>query len=478
MEFETVMGLEVHTELSTETKIFCSCSTAFGREPNTQVCEICAGMPGALPVLNQKVVEYAIRTGIATHCEITRKNKFDRKNYFYPDLPKAYQTSQLYLPICQNGFIDIEVNGVKKAIRIKEIHMEEDAGKLMHDPLDDCTLIDYNRCGIPLLEIVSEPDFRSSEEVIAYLTKLKAILQYINVSDCKMEQGSLRVDVNLSIRPVGTEAMGTRTEMKNINSFKAIARAIEGERNRQMECIQEGKAIMQETRRWDDTKGTSYAMRSKENARDYRYFPEPDLSSIEIDDMWIETIRKGLPELPEEKKARYLATYGLPVYDVDIITSSKDLVEIFEKALVVCQNPKEVSNWIMVEVLRMTSESNRLPEDITFSPENLGKLILMLDKGIINRNMAKKVFEAMFYENVEPEQYVEEHGLKMINDEEAVLKVVHEVMEANPESIVQWKEGNGKVEKFLMGQCMKRLKGKANPTIVTGLLKKELQQMR
>ena len=302
MEFETVLGLEVHTELATDTKIFCSCSTEFGGEPNTHVCEVCSGMPGTLPVLNKKVVEFAIRTGLATNCEITRYNKFDRKNYFYPDLPKAYQVSQLYLPICQNGHIDIEVNGVKKSIRIKEIHMEEDAGKLIHDPWDDCTLVDYNRCGVPLLEIVSEPDFSSGEEVIAYLTKLKAILQYTGVSDCKMEQGSLRADVNLSVKPVGSKELGTRTEMKNINSFKAIARAIEGERQRQIELIQEGKKVIQETRRWDDNKGTSYAMRSKENAQDYRYFPEPDLVPIEIDDQWIEQIRASLPELPEAKK--------------------------------------------------------------------------------------------------------------------------------------------------------------------------------
>ena len=304
MEFETVLGLEVHTELATDTKIFCSCSTEFGGEPNTHVCEVCSGMPGTLPVLNKKVVEFAIRTGLATNCEITRYNKFDRKNYFYPDLPKAYQVSQLYLPICQNGHIDIEVNGVKKSIRIKEIHMEEDAGKLIHDPWDDCTLVDYNRCGVPLLEIVSEPDFSSGEEVIAYLTKLKAILQYTGVSDCKMEQGSLRADVNLSVKPVGSKELGTRTEMKNINSFKAIARAIEGERQRQIELIQEGKKVIQETRRWDDNKGTSYAMRSKENAQDYRYFPEPDLVPIEIDDQWIEQIRASLPELPEAKKSK------------------------------------------------------------------------------------------------------------------------------------------------------------------------------
>ena len=478
MEFETVLGLEVHTELATDTKIFCSCSTEFGGEPNTHVCEVCSGMPGTLPVLNKKVVEFAIRTGLATNCEITRYNKFDRKNYFYPDLPKAYQVSQLYLPICQNGHIDIEVNGVKKSIRIKEIHMEEDAGKLIHDPWDDCTLVDYNRCGVPLLEIVSEPDFSNGEEVIAYLTKLKAILQYTGVSDCKMEQGSLRADVNLSVKPIGSKELGTRTEMKNINSFKAIARAIEGERARQIELIQEGKKVIQETRRWDDNKGASYAMRSKENAQDYRYFPEPDLVPIEIDDEWIERVRQSLPELPEAKKARYMSEYKLPEYDVDIITGSKDLVKIFEQAYEVCQNAKEVSNWIMGEVLRLASETSTLPEDISFDAKNLGKLILLVKNGVVNRNTAKEVFEKMFSDNVEPEQYIEQHNLKMVNDDSAVKEVVAKVIEANPNSIAQFKEGNEKVNKFLMGQCMKQLKGKANPAIVTKILDEELAKLK
>ncbi len=478
MEFETVLGLEVHTELATDTKIFCSCSTEFGGEPNTHVCEVCSGMPGTLPVLNKKVVEFAIRTGLATNCEITRYNKFDRKNYFYPDLPKAYQVSQLYLPICQNGHIDIEVNGVKKSIRIKEIHMEEDAGKLIHDPWEDCTLVDYNRCGVPLLEIVSEPDFSNGEEVIAYLTKLKAILQYTGVSDCKMEQGSLRADVNLSVKPIGSKELGTRTEMKNINSFKAIARAIEGERARQIELIQEGKKVIQETRRWDDNKGASYAMRSKENAQDYRYFPEPYLVPIEIDDEWIERVRQSLPELPEAKKARYMSEYKLPEYDVDIITGSKDLVKIFEQAYEVCNNAKEVSNWIMGEVLRLASETSTLPEDISFDAKNLGKLILLVKNGVVNRNTAKEVFEKMFSDNVEPEQYIEQHNLKMVNDDSAVKEVVAKVIEANPNSIAQFKEGNEKVNKFLMGQCMKQLKGKANPAIVTKILDEELAKLK
>lgn len=478
MEFETVMGLEVHVELSTKTKIFCSCTTEFGGEPNTHVCEVCTGMPGTLPVLNEQVVEYAIRTGLATNCEITQYNKFDRKNYFYPDLPKAYQVSQLYLPICRNGHIDIEVNGVKKSIGIHEIHMEEDAGKLIHDPWDDCTLVDYNRCGVPLLEIVSEPDFRSGEEVIAYLTKLKQILQYIDVSDCKMEQGSMRADVNLSVRPFGQDEYGTRTEMKNINSFKAIARAIEGERARQIELITEGKKVVQETRRWDDNKGSSFAMRSKENAQDYRYFPEPDLVPIEISDEWIERVRALLPELPTEKKERYMKEYKLPEYDVDIITGTKALVKIFEEANAVCNNPKEVSNWIMVEVLRLASETNTDPDDISFDPKNLGVLINLVKNGVVNRNTAKEeVLAKMFSDNVDPEQYIKDNNLQMVSDDSLVRDIVTAVIAANPNSIEQYKEGNEKVVKFLMGQSMKQLKGKANPAVVTKVLEEELAKL-
>jgi len=475
MEFLTTMGLEVHCELSTKTKIFCSCSTEFGGEPNTHVCEICSGMPGTLPVLNKQVVEYAIRTGLATNCEITQYNKFDRKNYFYPDLPKAYQVSQLYLPICQNGHIDIEVNGVKKSIRIKEIHMEEDAGKLIHDEATGMTMVDYNRCGVPLLEIVSEPDFENGEEVIAYLTKLKSILQYIGVSDCKMEQGSLRADVNLSVRPVGQSELGTRTEMKNINSFRAIARAIEGESKRQIETILAGGKIVQETRRWDDNKGESYSMRSKENAQDYRYFPEPDLVPMEISDEWIERVKNELPELPEVKKERYLEDYKLPEYDVEIITGSVFLVDIFEKALEVCGEPKEVSNWIMGEVLRMATETATDVDDISFDAANLGKLINILKAKVITRGTAKEVFEKMFTDNVDPEKYVKENGLEMMNDDGAVLAVVKSVIENNPKAVGEFKGGSQKVKGFLVGQCMKQLKGAGDPAVIKTMLEEKLK---
>jgi len=477
MEFLTTVGLEVHCELSTKSKIFCSCTTEFGGEPNTHVCEVCTGMPGVLPVLNKNVVEYAIRTGLATNCEITRYTKFDRKNYFYPDLPKAYQTSQLYLPICQNGHIDIEVNGNKKSIRIKEIHMEEDAGKLIHDASPDTSLVDYNRCGIPLLEIVSEPDFESSEEVIAYLTKLKAILQYIDVSDCKMEQGSLRADINLSVRKNGDTELGTRTEMKNLNSFRSIARAVEGESKRQIEVIKEGGKIIQETRRWDDNKGTSFSMRTKENAQDYRYFPEPDLVPIQISDEWIEKVRKSIPELPHEKKIRYINDYNLPEYDVDIITGSKYLVKLFEGAINICNEPKEVSNWIMGEVLRMASETATELEDIKFEPENLGKLILLFKNKTITREVAKEVFEKMFTDNVNPAEYVEKNNLAMVNDDNLVIEVVKGVIEANPKAVDEYKSGSMKVKGFIVGQCMKQLKGKADPGMVNRIIDEELNKI-
>lgn len=477
MEFETVLGLEVHVELSTDTKIFCSCTTKFGGEPNTHVCEVCSGMPGTLPVLNKQVVEYAIRTGLATNCEITKYNKFDRKNYFYPDLPKAYQVSQLYAPICTNGHIDIEVNGTKKSIRIHQIHMEEDAGKLIHDPWEDQTLVDYNRCGVPLLEIVSEPDFRSGEEVIAYLTKLRSILQYIDVSDCKMEQGSMRADVNLSIRPFTQDEFGTRTEMKNINSFKAIARAIVGERARQIELIEDGKKVIQETRRWDDNKGNSFAMRSKEDAQDYRYFPEPDLVPIEISDEWIERVRASLPELQEAKKARYMADYALPEYDTDIITGSTHLVDIFEKANAVCKNPKEVSNYIMGDILRLCSDNKVEVEDITLNASNLGVLINMLIEKKINRKVAKDVLTIMFSEDIDPVKYIKDNNLEIVEDNNLVLEVVTKVLTDNPKSIEEFKAGNEKVMQFLMGQSMRNLKGKANPETVTAVIKEQLEKM-
>ncbi len=473
-EYETVIGLEVHVELATKTKIFCGCSTAFGGAPNTHTCPVCTGMPGSLPVLNKQVVEYAMAVGLATNCEITRNCKFDRKNYFYPDNPQNYQISQLYYPICHDGHVDIEVNGTKKSIGIHEIHMEEDAGKLIHDEWEDCSLVDFNRSGVPLIEIVSEPDMRSAEEVIAYLEKLRMTIQYLGASDCKMQEGSMRADVNISVREAGAAQFGTRTEMKNLNSFKSIARAIEGEKNRQIELIESGKKVVQETRRWDDAKETSYAMRSKEDAQDYRYFPEPDLVPVVISDEWIEKIRSRQPEFREEKMARYKEEFGLPDYDAEIITGTKKLADIFEAATAICGKPKKVSNWLMVETMRILKEKEMDPEDITFSPENLAKLVNLADAGTINSTAAKEVFEAVFNDNVDPDKYVEEHGMKQVNDEGALREAIEQVIASNPQSVEDYRNGKEKAIGFLVGQTMKVMKGKANPAMVNQILKELL----
>ena len=477
MEWEIVMGLEVHTELATKTKIFCGCSTAFGGEPNTHVCEICSGMPGTLPLLNRRVVEYAVRTGLATNCNITRKNKFDRKNYFYPDLPKAYQISQLYLPICRGGFIEVKAaDGGTKKIGIHEIHMEEDAGKLVHDEFSDCTLVDYNRCGVPLLEIVSEPDFRSAEEVVDYLEKLRAILQFTGVSDCKMQEGSLRADVNLSVRPKGQTEFGTRTEMKNLNSFRAIARAIEYESRRQIDILEDGGKIVQETRRWDDNRGVSYAMRSKEDAQDYKYFPEPDLPPIEISDAFIEKVKAEMPELPEAKKRRYMEELGLPEYDTSILTSDLAFVRLFEATEALCQSPKDAANWIMGEVMKLLNDSGTLPEEMTLSPEKLAAVINMVKAGKINRGTGKTVLEKVFAEDVDPETYVQENNLAQITDLSALRPVLEEVIAANEKSVSEYKGGKTQAMGYIMGQAMRALKGKAPAQEVQKLLHEMLDR--
>lgn len=475
MEWEIVMGLEVHTELATKTKIFCGCSTEFGGEPNTHVCEICSGMPGTLPLLNKRVVEFAIRTGVATNCTITQNNKFDRKNYFYPDLPKAYQISQLYLPICRNGYIEVNTkDGEKKKIGIHEIHMEEDAGKLIHDEFEDCTLVDYNRCGVPLLEIVSEPDFRSAEEVIDYLSKLRAILQYTGVSDCKMQEGSLRADVNLSVRPKGQAEFGTRTEMKNLNSFHAIERAIAYEAQRQIELIEDGEKVVQETRRWDDNKGYSYAMRSKEDAQDYKYFPEPDLPPIEISDEQIEEIKSTMPELPEEKRERYLNELGLPEYDTGIITGDIALVKFFESTLEKCDSPKDVANWIMGEVMKLLNDSATLTENNPLKPEALAAVINMVKSNKINRGTGKKVLERVFTDGVDPEKYVEENNLAQVTDLSALRPIIEQVIAENEKSVSEYKAGKTQAMGYIMGQAMRALKGKAPAQEVQKILKEIL----
>ncbi len=476
MEFSTVCGLEVHTELATKTKIFCSCSTEFGGEPNTHVCEICSGMPGTLPVLNEKVLEFAVRTGLATNCEITMNNKFDRKNYFYPDLPKAYQISQLYLPICRNGYIEIDdsINGGKKKVRIHEIHMEEDAGKLIHDEWNDCTLVNYNRCGVPLLEIVSEPDIASADEAVQYVEKLRDILQFCGVSDCKMQEGSLRADVNVSVMEKGSDKLGTRTEMKNINSLKAIHNAVETEARRQQELIEDGGKIVQETRRWDDSKGESYAMRSKEDAQDYKYFPDPDLPPVCLTEEYVENIRKNLPELPDAKKARYMNELGLSEYDTSMICSSVYYVRLFEKTVEITKNPKDSANWIMGELMKMLNDTQTLPENMSFRPESLGEIINLLNSNKISRDSAKKVFKAVFEENVIPADYVKENNMEMVSDSGAIKAVVEEVINSNQKAVDEYKGGKAQSFNFLIGQCMRALKGKAPASEVTNILKEIL----
>ncbi len=471
MQYETVIGLETHVELSTKSKIFCGCSTAFGGEPNTQCCPICTGMPGVLPVLNEKVVEYTVKAGMALNCEISRYNRFDRKNYFYPDLPKAYQISQLYLPICQDGSLEI---GGGKSIGIREIHMEEDAGKLVHDAFSDASLADYNRCGVPLIEIVTQPDFRSGEEVIEYLTRLKSILEYLGVSDCKMQEGSMRADVNLSIRPVGQEAYGVRTEMKNMNSFKAIARAIEYEAKRQIELLESGKQVVQETRRWDENKDASFAMRSKENAQDYRYFPEPDIPPLELSEAYLADIRESLPELPAAKKARYRSEYGLPEYDTDIITGTAALARLFEGTVALCGKSKEVSNWIMGDLLRLVKNADMDASDVELEPQKLADVIGLLADGKVNRSAAREAFEAAFQTGADPKRYVEENGLLIVTDTGALETAVEEVLAENQKIVQDYLGGKEKAFGALVGNCMKKLRGKADPAAVNRLLHEKL----
>ncbi|NBH83987.1 Asp-tRNA(Asn)/Glu-tRNA(Gln) amidotransferase subunit GatB [bacterium C-53] len=473
-QYETVIGLEVHVELATKTKIFCGCSTSFGGAPNTHTCPVCTGMPGSLPVLNRQVVEYAMAVGIAANCEITRCLKFDRKNYFYPDNPQNYQISQLYLPICRNGYVEIETPEGIKQVRIHEIHMEEDAGKLVHDDWSDTSLVDYNRSGVPLIEIVSEPDMRSAQEVIAYLEKLRLLIQYLGASDCKLQEGSMRADVNLSVREAGAEAYGTRTEMKNLNSFRAITRAIEGESARQIELLESGRSVVQETRKWDDGKEMSYAMRSKEDAQDYRYFPDPDLVPVIISEAWIEKVRASQPEFRTEKMERYKKEYGIPDYDIGILTQSKHMADLFEETVAICPLPKKVSNWLMVETMRLLKEKNMDAQDIRYSAGNLAKLIQMVEDKEINGTIAKEVFEVMFEQDTDPEIYVEEHGLKTVTDENALNRAVEDVIAANPQTVEEYRNGKEKVLGFLVGQTMKVMKGQADPALVNRLLKEKL----
>ncbi len=474
-DYEVVIGLEVHAELSTKTKIFCSCPTEFGAAPNTHVCPVCMAMPGTLPVLNEKVVEYAVKAGLATNCEISRNSKNDRKNYYYPDLPKSYQISQFDKPLCEHGYVEIDTPNGKKKIRLLRIHIEEDAGKLNHDDFGGGSLVDLNRAGVPLIEMVSEPDLRSAEEVEAYMRKLKSILEYIEVSDCKMQEGSLRADVNVSVHKPG-EPFGTRTEMKNMNSFRSIVRAIEYEVERQIDVLEDGGKIEQETLRWDDVSGKTFPMRDKEDAQDYRYFPDPDLVAIKLSEEYIENIKKTLPELPESRKERYLKEYELSEKDAKLITASKYLSDLFEKAIEVCHNPKAVCNWIISDISRILNETEMEPIAIPFDANQLGKLVVLIDKGTISSSIGKKVLVELFENPRDPEEIIKEKGWIQISDEGAIKEVVMKILEANPQSVADFKAGKDRALGFLVGQAMKETKGKANPKMLNEMFLAELNK--
>ena len=473
-EFETIVGLEVHVELKTESKIFCSCPTKFGGAPNAHICEVCAGLPGALPRLNRKVLDYAVMTSLALNCEVTRQSRFDRKNYFYPDLPKGYQISQLYAPIGRNGFMDIDVSGNPKRIRIHELHMEDDAGKLIHDEAENCTKIDFSRCGVPLLEIVTEPDFRSSEEVVSFLEALRTMLKFIGVSDCKMQEGSLRADVNLSVRKIGDEILGTRTEMKNLSSFRAVAKAIEYESSRQWEIVRSGGTIDRETRRWDEEKEASFSMRKKEDAAEYKYFPEPDLPVLHIGDEKIDELRSVLPELPAEKKRRYIEELKLPEYDAGILTANKEIAVLFERTMTICGDPKEASNWIMVDLMKLLNDTGTLPEDLSIRPDSLGEIIVMVKEGKVSRASGKEILKAAFTEGAIPSEYADQNDLWLISDENVLGEVIDKVLEENVKARDEYFAGKTKNFQFLLGQAMRMTKGKADPTALRKVLEERL----
>lgn len=481
MKYEAVIGLEVHTELQTTTKIFCSCRTSFGADPNTNVCPVCLGLPGVLPVLNKKVLEYAVRAGLALNCEISRFSKFDRKNYYYPDLPKNFQTSQFDLPICEHGYLDVEVDGEKRRIRITRAHMEEDAGKLVHHGTSitdsDYSLVDYNRTGTPLLEIVSEPDMRSAKEAVAYMEKMRAILQYVGISDCRMEEGSLRCDANVSVRPVGQKELGTKTEIKNINSFKGVERAIEYEAMRQAELLEDGGKVVQETRTWDEKEGVTKSMRTKEEANDYRYFPEPDLVPFTVSDEYIENIRKSLPELPDARKERYMKEFGLSSEDAVFMTNDKATADYFETAVAAGADPKAAVNWLMGEFASQLSTDGIEIDKAPVSAENLAALLKLISKGTISGKIAKKVFATMWKEGGNPDDIVKAQGLVQISDTAELSKLVDEVVGNNPKAVEDFKAGKKKAVGALVGQIMKATKGKANPRVINELLNKKLQSL-
>ena len=480
IKYETVIGLEVHVQINTKTKIFCSCSTEFGKRPNANTCPICLGMPGVLPVLNKQFLKYAIKACIDTNCTIATTNRFARKNYFYPDLPKGYQISQFEEPLGINGYININTNGSKKRIGLTRIHMEEDAGKLIHGEnlgSPGKSYVDFNRTGVPLCEVVSEPHLRSAQEARAYLGELKSILQYSEVSDCNMEEGSLRCDANISLRPEGQKEFGTRTELKNLNSFKFVQKAIEYEVDRQTRILEQGENVIQETRLYDSDKGETFSMRSKEEAHDYRYFPDPDLVPVVIDEVWIEEIKKTIPQLPEQKRERFTKEYGLPEYDAGVLTSSRELADYFEKCTSLFTKPKIISNWVMGDLLRELNKNNQEIGQCPISPEALVNLLKLIDEGIISGNIAKSVFEEMYQTGKKAKIIVEEKGLKQITDDKAIDEMVEVILQANPTQVEEYKGGKEKVLGFLVGQVMKTSKGKANPGAVNKLLKEKLSRM-
>ncbi len=474
MGYETVIGLEVHAELSTKTKIFCNCSTEFGAPPNTHTCPVCLGHPGVLPVANKQAIEFAIKASLALNCEINKETKFDRKNYFYPDLPKAYQISQFDKPVGKNGWIDIEVNGENKRIRINRLHLEEDAGKLTHSEYGDGSLVDFNRVGVPLIEIVSEADMSSPEEARTYLEKIKAIIQYTGVSDVKMEEGSLRCDANISLRPIGQMELGTKRELKNMNTFKGVQKALEYEEERQAEVLDSGEKIIQETLRWNDEKGISISMRSKEQAHDYRYFPDPDLVDMVIDQEWIDRIKENLPELPYERKVRYIKNYDLSDYDADVLTSSKDIADFFEKSIEFTTDFKAVANWIMGDLMRYLNTDSIDVKDCKVTPNALGEMVELINVGTISGKIAKTVFKEMVETGKEPHIIIKEQGLVQISDEGELGKIVEQVMVNNPQSVEDFRNGKQQAIGFLVGQVMKETKGKANPQLVNDIIKEKI----
>jgi aspartyl-tRNA(Asn)/glutamyl-tRNA(Gln) amidotransferase subunit B len=477
MKYETVIGLEIHAELATETKIFCGCTTRFGGKENTHCCPGCLGLPGTLPVLNRKVVEYAVKAGLATNCTINRFSRFDRKNYFYPDLPKAYQVSQYYYPLCEKGYLEIRGTFGSKKVGITRIHIEEDAGKLLHDAEDGSTLVDYNRGGVPLIEIVSEPDMRSAEEARLYAEKIKSILEYTGVSDCRMQEGSLRFDVNLSVRPEGSNGLGTRTEIKNLNSFRALVNAIENESARQVKVLESGGEVVQETRKWDDVTGKNTSLRSKEEAHDYRYFPDPDLVPVVLDEEYIDRVKRELPELPDVRSRRYVEEWGLPEYDAGVITASLPLASFFEECVKEYGgDPKAVSNWVMGELMRMLNEKGIEADGIPFPAAHLAGILRLVDDGTISGSAAKRVFTEMFETGEQPKVLVERLGLSQISDEKVLTEVIKRVMDKNPKSVEDYRSGATKAMGFLVGQTMKETRGKANPALVNKILKQLLDE--